>query len=53
MPERPNQPPRDARAITIRGAREHNLKNVDIEIPRDQLVVFTAVSYTHLRAHET
>ena len=29
------------RAITIRGAREHNLKNVDLEIPRDKLVVFT------------
>ncbi len=27
------------RAITIRGAREHNLKNVDLEIPRDRLVV--------------
>ena len=25
------------RAITIRGAREHNLKNVDVEIPRDRL----------------
>src|SRR6202140_5887011 len=32
------------RAITIRGAREHNLKNVDLEIPRDKLVVFTGVS---------
>ncbi|HEY0329550.1 MAG TPA: excinuclease ABC subunit UvrA, partial [Rhodopseudomonas sp.] len=32
------------RAITIRGAREHNLKNVDLEIPRDQLVVFTGLS---------
>ena len=35
---------RDARAITIRGAREHNLKNVDVSIPRDQLVVFTGLS---------
>jgi excinuclease ABC subunit A len=35
---------RDARAITIRGAREHNLKNVDVTIPRDQLVVFTGLS---------
>src|SRR4051812_45479122 len=33
-----------ARAITIRGAREHNLKNVDVEIPRDKLVVFTGLS---------
>jgi excinuclease ABC subunit A len=32
------------RVISIRGAREHNLKNVDVEIPRDQLVVFTGLS---------
>jgi excinuclease ABC subunit A len=30
--------------ISIRGAREHNLKNVDVEIPRDQLVVITGLS---------
>jgi len=30
--------------ITIRGAREHNLKNIDIDIPRDQLVVITGLS---------
>ncbi|HUZ88912.1 MAG TPA: excinuclease ABC subunit UvrA [Candidatus Acidoferrales bacterium] len=30
--------------ITIRGAREHNLKNVDLTIPRDKLVVFTGLS---------
>src|SRR2546430_432678 len=30
--------------IVIKGARQHNLKNVDIEIPRDQLVVITGVS---------
>jgi len=34
----------DQRAITIRGAREHNLKNVDVAIPRDKLVVFTGLS---------
>src|SRR5436853_747979 len=30
--------------IVVRGAREHNLKNVDLEIPRDQLVVITGLS---------
>lgn len=30
--------------IVIKGAREHNLKNVDLEIPRNKLVVFTGVS---------
>ena len=30
--------------IKVCGAREHNLKNIDLEIPRDQLVVFTGVS---------
>ena len=30
--------------IIIRGAREHNLKNVDLEIPRNKLVVFTGLS---------
>jgi len=34
----------DARMIAIRGAREHNLKNVDVAIPRDRLVVFTGLS---------
>ena len=35
--------------IAIRGAREHNLQDIDIDIPRDQLVVITGpVSYTHL-----
>jgi excinuclease ABC subunit A len=37
-------PRRDARLISIRGAREHNLKNVDLDIPRDSLVVFTGLS---------
>src|SRR6187401_840113 len=36
--------PKDSRVIAIRGAREHNLKDVDVEIPRDQLVVFTGLS---------
>ena len=32
------------RTIHVRGAREHNLKNVDLEIPRDALIVFTGLS---------
>ena len=35
---------RDSRVISIRGAREHNLKNVDLVIPKDRLVVFTGLS---------
>ncbi|MGB1785106.1 MAG: excinuclease ABC subunit UvrA [Ilumatobacteraceae bacterium] len=30
--------------MTVRGAREHNLKNVSVEVPRDRLVVFTGLS---------
>lgn len=30
--------------LTVKGAREHNLKNVNVEIPRDKLVVFTGLS---------
>ena len=30
--------------IIIRGAREHNLKNIDLELPRNQFIVITGVS---------
>ncbi len=33
-----------SKSIVIRGAREHNLKNVDLDLPRDSLVVFTGLS---------
>ena len=32
------------KSIVIKGAREHNLKNIDLEIPRDELVVITGLS---------
>jgi excinuclease ABC subunit A len=45
MPKIVSKPPAEAqKTIHVRGAREHNLKNVDLEIPRDALVVFTGLS---------
>jgi excinuclease ABC subunit A len=38
------RPHADQRVISVRGAREHNLKNVDLTVPRDRLVVFTGLS---------
>ena len=40
----PTRDARDPRVIAIRGAREHNLKDIDLDIPRDRLVVFTGLS---------
>ncbi len=39
-----SRPQPRAHTIHVRGAREHNLKNVDLEIPRDALIVFTGLS---------
>ena len=30
--------------LVVRGARQHNLKNVDLELPRDKMIVFTGLS---------
>ncbi|MBD0270124.1 MAG: excinuclease ABC subunit A, partial [Cyanobacteria bacterium Co-bin8] len=40
----PRQAAVDEAVIRIRGARQHNLKDIDLEIPRNQLIVFTGVS---------
>ena len=40
----PTAPQGASEALVIRGAREHNLKNVHLELPRDALIVFTGIS---------
>jgi excinuclease ABC subunit A len=40
----PSALPSAARVITVRGAREHNLKNVSLDLPRNKLIVVTGVS---------
>ncbi|MGI8500581.1 MAG: excinuclease ABC subunit UvrA, partial [Hassallia sp.] len=40
----PHPNPNSQNTIRIRGARQHNLKNIDLELPRDRLIVFTGVS---------
>ncbi len=40
----PSRERSDSRIIRVRGAREHNLKNITVEIPRDRLVVMTGLS---------
>ncbi|MBR1899611.1 MAG: excinuclease ABC subunit UvrA [Lachnospiraceae bacterium] len=45
MPDKRKAPARDiSKYIRIRGAGEHNLKNIDLDIPRNQLVVMTGLS---------
>ena len=41
---RTRSPRREDPQIVVRGAREHNLKNVNVELPRDKLIVFTGLS---------
>ena len=41
---RPYNPPVGSDSLVIHGAREHNLKNVTLELPRDRLIVFTGLS---------
>ena len=42
--DRESAPRPRAGVIVVRGAREQNLKNIDLELPRDKLIVFTGLS---------
>ena len=44
LPRHPKRTPMIAETITIRGARQHNLKNIDVVLPRDKLVIITGLS---------
>src|SRR6266516_5961906 len=44
QPQEVRQTVMDNSTIVVRGAREHNLRNVNLELPRNQLIVFTVVS---------
>ena len=44
MPAKPPVRTQQAKKIKIVGAREHNLKNVSLDLPRDELIVITGLS---------